>query len=145
VLDYTRHNKLFNNTAVDLCGNCHDYQPQNATGDWSGAIPISRRVHSVHSGDRLNYPTLTDGHTDTVPGRNWDITFPQDVRNCQTCHPSTGVNATSGTWRTKAARIPCSGCHDADSARAHFKAMTWDPTPLDQYSGDEVESCQNCH
>ena len=144
VVDYTRHYKLLDNTAGDLCGSCHDYQSGATAGDWSGAKPISKRVHGIHFGSSLNYPLDTIGYAngDSVKGRNWDITFPQDVRNCDTtCHGPT----TSGSWKTKPARLPCSGCHDSDSAKAHFKQMTYDPTPANQYSGDEIESCATCH
>jgi decaheme cytochrome c component MtrC/MtrF-like protein len=145
ILDYSRHYKIFGDDAVDQCGACHDYQPQLATGGgWSGARPISKRVHAVHYGSSLFTPLLTVDYSggDPVPGRNWDITFPQDVRSCETCHPE---GTSSGTWATKAARLPCMGCHDSDAAKAHMKLQTWDPTPLDAWSGDEEESCQACH
>jgi hypothetical protein len=144
VLDFSRHNKIFNDTAVDQCGSCHDYQPMNATGTWSGARPIAKRVHAVHFGSSLNYPLSTVDYSngDPIRGRNWDITFPQDVRNCQTCHPA---NSTSGSWTRKPARLPCSGCHDSDAANAHMTLMTYDPTPADPFSGDEQESCGTCH
>ncbi|MFO0551546.1 MAG: OmcA/MtrC family decaheme c-type cytochrome [Polyangiaceae bacterium] len=144
VLDWSRHNKIFDNTATDQCTACHDYQPQNATGTtWTGARPINRRVHGIHFGSSLYKPLATVDYAngDSVPGRNWDITFPQDVRNCETCHTA----QTSGTWQTQAARLPCSGCHDSDAALAHFRIMTWDPTPTDPWSGDEEESCTSCH
>ena len=88
VLDYMRHYKIFDTTAVDQCGACHDYQPQNAAGEWAGGHPIAKRVHAVHFGSKLNYPltTVAYGPGDPVKGRNWKITFPQDVRNCETCH-----------------------------------------------------------
>ncbi len=145
VLDYPRHNKIFSANAVDQCGACHDYQVQDATvAGWSGAGAIARRVHGVHRGSDLQYPLITVGYSngDPVPGRNWDIEFPQDIRNCETCHPAA---TTSGTWKTKPARLPCGGCHDSDPATAHMKAMTFDPTPLQPYSGDELESCAVCH
>jgi len=148
VLGLPLHRKLLDDTAVDLCGNCHDDQPQNATGDWSGPVPISRLVHAIHAGANLSHPNATVGYADGEPGRNWDIVFPQDVRNCEACHTSTaplGTTSTSGSFKTKAGRIPCGGCHDSDSAKAHFRAATWDPTPNDPYSGDEAESCQTCH
>jgi hypothetical protein len=141
VLDFPRHNKLFTNDAVDGCAACHDYQNRHATGEWSGGQPISRRTHAVHNGSNLNYPLTTVAHEESVNGRNWDITFPQDIRHCEACHSS----ATSGTWATNAARTPCSGCHDSIEATAHMDIMTWDPTPLDPFSGDEDESCQACH
>lgn len=144
VLDFSRHNKIFDNTAVDQCGGCHDYQSASATGGWNGARPIAKRVHAVHNGSALNYPLATVDYSggDPVPGRNWDITFPQDIRNCETCHPA---GTTSGSWKTEASRLPCSGCHDSDAATAHFKLMTYDPSPADPWNGDEEESCKVCH
>ena len=153
VFDQGRHHKIFDDTAVDQCGACHDYMPQTALGtslfDWPGAIPISRRVHGVHFGSSLNYPLLTIRHADEPANRLWDITFPQDVRNCDTtCHQNTagpGTNKTSGSWATKPARTPCMGCHDSDYASAHMTLMTYDPTPAAPWSGDEKESCKTCH
>ena len=144
VFDFYRHYKILDGTAVDQCGACHDYQNANVVGSWGGAAAITRRVHAVHAGATLNYPLITVGYAngDPVAGRNWDITFPQDLRNCQVCHPNT---TSSGSWKTKPARLPCGGCHDDDSATAHMTIMTVDPTPANPFSGDEVESCQTCH
>jgi len=144
VLDYTRHYKIFDNTAVDQCGACHDYQPRKATAEWSGGHPLSKRSHAVHFGSKLNYPLTTVSYLggDPVKGRNWNIKFPQDVRNCETCHPA---GTTSGTWKTEPNRLACAGCHDSDAARAHMRVQTWDPTPANQWNGDEVESCKVCH
>lgn len=147
ILDHSRHNKIFRDKAVDQCGACHDYQPQNASDPgwtgWSGARPISRRVHGIHYGSSLNYPlaTVDYGNGDPVAGRNWEITLPQDVRNCEVCH----TEETSGTWATNPNRVACQGCHDSDAARAHVQAMTFDPTPSAIWSGDERESCKVCH
>ena len=145
VLDFRRHYKVFNDTALDQCGSCHDYMPQDTTGttSWRGARPISRRVHGIHNGANLNYPLWTVDYSngDPVAGRAWRIGFPQDIRNCETCHS----DDTSGTWATQPAVLPCSGCHDSDASWAHMRLMTYDPTPGTPWSGDEVESCQTCH
>lgn len=149
VLDPSRHNKLFDATAIDQCHACHDYLPQAPTdatglGNWIGSKPISKRVHAIHFGDSLNYPLRTVDYSngDPTTGRNWDITFPQDVRNCQACHAD---GETSGTWASEASRLPCMGCHDSDAAMVHMKLSTDDPTPADPWSGDEAEACQACH
>ncbi len=150
ILDFARHYKIFDNTAIDQCAACHDYQSQRATADagssdgWAGARPISKRVHAIHVGSSLNYPLLTVnyGPGDPISGRNWDITFPRDILECETCHTKTGNSA---TWKEKAARLPCSGCHDSDAATAHMKAQVFDPTPEMPWNGDEEESCQVCH
>jgi hypothetical protein len=142
ILDFARHYKIFDNTAVDGCGACHDYQNGHTYGAWYGGKPISKRVHAVHNGSALHYPSLTVDYNDPVRGRNWDITYPQDIKNCESCHPP---GTTSGSWETEAARLPCSGCHDSESTSAHMKLQTYDPTPLDPWNGDEEESCQTCH
>lgn len=144
VLDPSRHNKILSDLAVDQCGACHDYQTQTSSGQWSGGHPIAKRVHAVHNGAHLNYPIATVAYSngDPVPGRNWDIEFPQDIRNCEACHVD---GKTSGSWKVEASRLPCWGCHDSDAARSHMKIQTFDPTPADPWSGDEEESCQTCH
>jgi hypothetical protein len=109
-------------------------------------------VHAVHNGSRLNYPTITVAHEETADfGRNWRITFPMDIRNCEACHPGpyeakNGTPAkTSGTWVTNPNRVACMGCHDSDAATAHMQAQTYDQTPNAPFSGDERESCKTCH
>jgi hypothetical protein len=142
ILDFARHYKEFDNAAIDGCAGCHDYQNGHSYGEWYGGKPISKRVHAIHIGSDLTYPNLTVGYNDPVKGRNWDITYPQYIKNCESCHAN-GTN--SDSWKTEAARLPCSGCHDKDAASAHFKLQTYDPTPADPWSGDEEESCQTCH
>ncbi len=145
VLDFLRHYKIFSDDAVDQCGACHDYQNGAVAGaSWSGGRPISKRVHAVHFGSSLFTPLATVDYSngDPVAGRNWDITLPQDIRNCQVCHPD---GTSSGTWATQPNRLACMGCHDSDAAKAHIKLQTWDPTPASPWSGDEEESCKACH
>ncbi len=145
VLDYSRHQKLLGANAVDQCAACHDYQTQTASGEWTGAKSLARRIHAVHYGANLNYPLVTVGYTngDVVAGRNWYIQLPLDPRNCNAaCHQA---GTTSQSWQRKPTRGACYGCHDSDAARAHLRIQTYDPSPLDPWSGDEEESCATCH
>ena len=155
MLDPVRHNKPFNAQALDQCGGCHDYTSGETLGaaptatltrTWSigagGGKPIGKRVHAIHNGANLNYPVITVDHEESVWGRNWQITYPQSVRNCESCHPAT---ATSGTWATNPNRIACMGCHDSDAATAHMQVQVYDPTPIAPWSGDEQEACAACH
>jgi Outer membrane cytochrome MtrC/MtrF-like, domains II/IV len=128
----------------DACKACHDYQAQVtppgvgwATGNnyGFGTTPLARRVHGVHFGHYVNYPDQI-----TSNGEYASVIFPQDVRNCQTCH-----STTSTSWENKPSRIACLACHDSDSDQAHAALMTVDPTPNAPYSGDEQESCPSCH
>jgi hypothetical protein len=146
VMDPIRHNKTFNSQVVDQCGGCHEYASAETltalTWTTGGSTkPISKRVHSVHNGANLTYPVITVDHEESVPGRGWKITYPQEVRNCESCHPA----GTSGSWKTTPGRLACMGCHDTDAATAHMRLMTYDPTPTAPWSGDEQESCAACH
>ncbi len=141
-----RHNKPFNAQAVDQCAGCHNYKSGEtvATRTWTtggGTKPIAKRVHAVHMGANLNYPTLTVDHEESVVGRDWQITYPMDTRNCESCHSA----ATSGSWKTNPNRLACMGCHDSDQATAHMQVQVVDPTPSAPWSGDEKESCAACH
>lgn len=147
-LDPSRHNMSFGPNAVDQCIACHDYQPQSASdasgnGAWTGARPLSRRVHAIHYGSNLGSPlrTVDAPQGDPVAGRDWNITFPRTVLECEVCHGA----GTSGTWRSRANRLACSGCHDGESVWLHMKLNTDDPTPADPWSGDEGEACVTCH
>lgn len=125
----------------DICKNCHDYLNQGVSttgwtdGNWGyGAAPLARRVHGVHNGADLDKPE------EIHPNYDYSyVEFPQDVRNCTTCHVE------SSTWTEKPSRLACLACHDSDGTIAHGILNTIDPTPEDPYSGDEMESCTTCH
>lgn len=130
--------------APDICKACHDYENQlEGRTDWDdgnwgfGAGPLSRRVHGLHFGASLDKPEEVHGEEDAEHFAG--IVFPQDVRNCTTCH------AESDAWKEKPQRLACLACHDTDPAIAHGNLMTDDPTPDDPWSGDEQESCAVCH
>lgn len=144
---HSGYGAILNDDATDRCTACHDYLNNSVTVSaepyWSSGHPISKRVHGIHNGSNLSYPLETVGYSggDHIKGRNWDIAFPMDIRNCESCHTA----STSGSWKTNANRLACRGCHDSDKAQTHFRAMTWDPTPATPFSGDEDESCNVCH
>jgi hypothetical protein len=146
VLDPVRHNKPFNAQAVDQCGGCHVYKSGETVTNLTWSVgsatkAISKRVHSIHNGAALTYPVITVDHEESVVGRGWQITYPMNVRNCESCHSA----ATSGTWKTRPNRLACMGCHDTDAATAHMRLQVFDPTPTAPWSGDEEEACAACH
>jgi hypothetical protein len=154
VLDPPRHNKPFTDNAADQCAGCHDYySSENPANSYPvfppagpdagfGGHPLSKRVHAVHYGSNLNYPFYTVAHEETAAfGRNWNITYPMPILNCESCHGT----ATSGSWKTNPNRLACIGCHDTDAATTHMQLQTYDPTPNAPFSGDERESCKSCH
>jgi hypothetical protein len=128
----------------DVCKNCHDYERQltGNTGwtdsNWGfGAAPLSRRVHGVHFGHYLDKPEEIHGDEDADHFAG--IIFPQDIRNCTKCHDENPM------WKEEPSRLACLACHDSDEAIVHGAIMTYDATPEDPWSGDEVETCVVCH
>ena len=127
----------------DVCKSCHDnkrqrvgYSKWTTSNNGYGAAPLSRRIHGVHFGAYTDKPL--EIHS------SWGVhfstlIFPQDVRNCTKCHQD------SSSWTEKPGRVPCLGCHDTDKAISHAALQTWDMTPEEPYSGDEVETCGVCH
>lgn len=107
-----RHAVIFD---TDQCISCHDYSGNHASA-------ISNRVHAVHSantfGDMLNTQKMqtTDGGFDnTTIDVNWStnygtlinqVTYPQNINNCATCH-----NSGNTSYRSVVHEVACLGCH----------------------------------
>ena len=151
----------------DICKNCHDYKRTGtgygwagtpptgtngtSTSGWSGfgAKPLASRIHGVRRGRYLEHPEevkplyrLVSGVPTYEPEYDFsEVIFPQDIRNCTKCHSAD----TTGTWKTEPSRLACFACHDSDEANTHGNLMTYDPTPTDPWSSDEVETCKVCH
>ena len=136
---------------TDYCTACHDYGRSGtgegfsrtggtSTSGWAGygAKPLSARLHGVHRGAYLDHPENVYAGN---PNAFSEVIFPQDIRNCTKCHSA----ETTGTWKTESSRQSCMSCHDTNSAKAHGMLMTSDPTPVDPYGPDGVETCKTCH
>lgn len=126
----------------DTCKSCHDneHQMTGKTG-WTtsqfgfGVSPLSRRVHGLHFGRYLNKNNENGGNALA------EIIFPQDIRNCTKCHSEPKNTA----WNDNPSRLACLACHDSTEATTHAALMTFDSTPADPWSGDEIETCVICH
>jgi hypothetical protein len=83
--------------------------------------------------------------------------FPQDVRNCKTCHADAGGTCSTaqpcgvgqscvgGTcsniaWLAPSTRV-CTSCHDDATTAGHAALNTW----TDPSSNNVVETCATCH
>jgi len=126
------HNSAYD---TDECLACHNYSGGYGT-------PLLRRVHAVHSASGLG----ADGH-----GRAWngaevedegeiivskDITYPQDVAHCETCH-------TTDTFKISQSSLSCVGCHGGnndDNIEGNADDFAGDATinHMIQNGGDEL-------
>jgi OmcA/MtrC family decaheme c-type cytochrome len=118
-----------------------------ATGVWTGnAVMVNGEafvnfpvfIHKLHMGDEL---TLSGGSYTgiTMP---YEITYPQDVRNCDKCHRAPAPQAAN--YATKPTRRACGGCHDGVS----FAALAAIPAFRTPHKGGPMVDdtlCATCH
>ena len=132
---------------VRLCVTCHSSKITNfATGettdqidpDTGNSIGFPVLIHKIHRGESL--PSVEAGTPYHIIGfRQTDIdfshvAFPQDIRNCETCHAG---GTQSHAFATNPSRAACGSCHD-DVNFASGENHGGGPQPTDG-------SCSSCH
>lgn len=104
---------------VKLCVLCHS--PQTTDPDTGNTLDFKVLVHKIHMGASL--PSVEAGTPYVIIGNSGSVNdfstvvFPQDIRNCTTCHgsidPSQPNYATQAfNWFTYPNRAACQSCHD---------------------------------
>lgn len=94
----------------DLCVLCHN--PGNIDPDTGNSVDMSTLIHKIHMGENL--PSVEAGTPYVIIGNQQSVhdyshvVFPQDVRNCDTCHE--GANA--DYHKTVPSVAACGACHD---------------------------------
>jgi OmcA/MtrC family decaheme c-type cytochrome len=125
---------------VELCIMCH--QPQTINADTGLTQDMKVLIHKIHMGSSL--PSVIAG----TPYRIWHrgawsdfstVQFPQDVRNCTTCH---GADAAQGAnYKTNPSAAACGSCHDDVNLATglnHGPNNAAGPQPDDK-------QCASCH
>ena len=89
------------------CVLCHnpnnELAPQSAaSGAPSVPIPFVKLVHGIHTGKNLLIFEDGENHGDFT-----EVTYPQDIRNCNKCHKG----AEGQNWNTLPSREACGTCH----------------------------------
>jgi OmcA/MtrC family decaheme c-type cytochrome len=97
---------------VKTCVLCH--QPQTADPDTGNTVDFKVMIHKIHRGRDL--PSVRAGTPYRFVGfmgRVFDFStvgFPQDIRNCTTCHAAGATQADNHL--TQPSRAACGSCHD---------------------------------
>jgi OmcA/MtrC family decaheme c-type cytochrome len=114
-----------------LCAMCHNNENVNAAGQ-SFASKVF--FHKIHMG--ANLPSVKSGKP-SVQGRIdfSKIHFPQDIRNCTTCHDPNAAEA--DIWFTRVSREVCGSCHDD----VNFATGANHPGGVQVHD----RACVNCH
>jgi OmcA/MtrC family decaheme c-type cytochrome len=92
---------------VELCMMCHNNQIGT---DATTGQPFNGKAfyHRIHMGGSL--PSVQAGGTNYAGGDWTTVRFPQDIRNCTTCHDPKAAEA--DIWYTRPTRTACGSCHD---------------------------------
>lgn len=103
---------------VKLCVLCHS--PQTTDPDTGNTVDFKVMVHKIHMGENL--PSVEAGTPYQIIGFQQGVNdystvaFPQDLRNCATCHGAAPGAANppsqSANWYTYPNRAACQACHD---------------------------------
>jgi OmcA/MtrC family decaheme c-type cytochrome len=121
--------------AVKLCVTCHS--PQSTDPDTGNTVDMKVMIHKIHMG--ANLPSVQAGTPYQIVGYRQsvhdysEVLFPQDVRNCTTCHREDSPEG--HIWYTNPSRATCGSCHDD----IDFEAGVGHPMQLDD------QACAFCH
>ncbi|MBI2868335.1 MAG: OmcA/MtrC family decaheme c-type cytochrome [Chloroflexi bacterium] len=107
-----------------LCVTCHT--AENVDPETGNVVEFIQMIHKIHRGEDL--PSVQAGDPYTIVGYNQTVfdfshvLFPQDVRNCTTCHGAApaGIKAedyarlapNADNYKTAPSRAACGACHD---------------------------------
>ena len=127
---------------VKLCVTCHS--PQTTDPDSGHTVDFKVMIHKIHMGSSL--PSVEAGTPYVIYGNNNSandfsgVVFPQDIRNCTTCHGTPGSSnyTTQGAnWFTFPTRAACQSCHD------DVNFATGENHPAGAQADDS--RCASCH
>jgi OmcA/MtrC family decaheme c-type cytochrome len=110
---------------VQYCVMCHN---PGTTDPYSGnSLDMKVMVHKIHTGNSLpSIQTMSGTNTTPTLGSGYwivgymeslnnfnTVVFPQDTRNCTTCHNQTHPNLTeAANYKTVPSMEACGACHD---------------------------------
>jgi len=123
-------------TKMAFCVLCHT--PQSTNPDTLNTVDMKVFIHKLHMGSSL--PSVQAGATYTIVHRGTledfsTVVFPQDARNCTTCHAAGPTQANN--WKTNPSRAVCGSCHDDVNFATGLNHLSL-PQPDDNM-------CKNCH
>ncbi|MGE5337103.1 MAG: OmcA/MtrC family decaheme c-type cytochrome [Gemmatimonadota bacterium] len=141
-----------NRVDTAFCVMCHNPGTQDVVS--GNFLTFSNFVHSIHAGKRLaaagiDYYIGADDFS--------DVGFPQDLRNCSTCHSATEVAVGSAkvvatpqgdNWKNTPSREACLSCHTngpgSDWYALHYKLNNFqDPNAAATLLTNSA--CAGCH
>ncbi len=123
-------------TEIAYCVLCHT--PQSTNPDSLNTVDLKVFIHKLHMGSSL--PSVVAGTPYYIEHRGAredysTVVFPQDIRNCTTCHAA--GQAQSSNWATQPSRAACGSCHDDVNFATGLNHVNL-------IQNDDTQ-CSNCH
>ncbi len=136
---------------IDACNQCHDpltahgarvdtsycvlcHSPQSTDVNSGGTVDFKVMIHRLH--DAPNLSSVQAGKPYFVNSVDFsNVGFPQEIRNCTTCHQPGTANADN--WKTAPSRAACGSCHD------NIDWTTGKNHPAGPQPNDNA--CKGCH
>ena len=120
---------------VLLCQTCHT--DQTIDPESGNSVDFQEMIHRIHHGHELtNQPYFIVGFRQSVHDYS-EVHFPQDTRNCTTCHQG---GANSDNWKLAPSRASCGSCHDHIDWMANSGPTAHAGGPQSDDNG-----CRQCH
>jgi OmcA/MtrC family decaheme c-type cytochrome len=104
------------------CATCHD------TTLGGGLAEITPLIHGIHAAK-----VISDDPDDPIDFS--EVTYPQDLRNCDTCH----AGPDGANWNTRPSITACGSCHD----EVNFETGEGHPPPGG--AQEDNTNCTLCH
>lgn len=143
---HTRLNVHGSRREIQYCITCHT--PQSTDAQSGNSVNMPDMIHKIHRG--ANLPSVQQGVPYQIVGyRNSvhdysEVHYPQDIRNCTSCHASDSKAAQADVWMTSPTLEGCASCHD----RSWFGLPTATPAGYTNHlGGQQVNNalCSLCH
>lgn len=118
---------------VKLCVLCHN-KTQSLDPDTGNVVQMAEMTHKIHNGPNLANGYTIIGNAQAVHDYS-HVTYPQDIRNCTTCHKADA--AEGHIWYSNPSRQACGSCHDS---------IDWE-TGENHEAGPQADdsACADCH
>jgi OmcA/MtrC family decaheme c-type cytochrome len=128
-------------TDVEYCVTCHN--PYSTDEDSGNSVDMKVLIHNIHAG-RDGFIII--GHGNSVHDYS-DIEFPQNIRNCQTCHEESDANTPQASnWRLVPNREACGTCHyDNGVADGVHEFAIEDGVHPGGFQFNDDTQCVDCH
>ncbi len=121
-----------------LCVVCHT--PQNIDPESGNSVDFKVFIHKLHDASSLN--AVKAGKTYNIGTSDFsDVTWPQDVRNCTTCHSNA---PDADNYKNNPSRAACGSCHDQIDWTTGKSTIAGLP---DHPGGPQTNDagCKSCH